>query len=141
MIAVCRNLGLHSVGHAAHHKQILCHCDNSMVVHTKFQYLSNIKSMIVLMPSFPMLFMQHKVERQVQHNSGVNEEIASTLSRFQVAHLKELTPKPNVVITSAARFPYRSIPYACAGSCTSPIAVREPDSSPDPCSLSLVQIL
>ena len=73
-------------------KHLLFHCNNASVVHIMAKASSCSKTMMALVHTFTLLAMQHNVHIKVQHIAGLNNEVADTLSCFDMDRFQWLCP-------------------------------------------------
>ena len=74
-------------------KHLLFHCDNASVVHIMAKASSCSKTMMVLVNSFTLLTMHHNVHVKIQHIAGVKNDVADTLSHFEMDGFHQLCPQ------------------------------------------------
>ena len=71
-------------------KYLLLHCNNALVAHMMAKASTCSKTMMALVQTFTLISMQHNIHVHIQHIAGVNNEIADTLSRFEMERFHQL---------------------------------------------------
>ena len=71
-------------------KHLLFHWDNASVVHIMAKASTHSKTMMALVHTFTLLSMQHNIHVHIQHITGVNNDIADALSRFEMDRFWQL---------------------------------------------------
>ena len=71
-------------------KYLLFHCDNVSVVHIMAKASTRSKTMMALVHTFTLLAMQPNVQVHIQHITGVCNDVADVLSRFEMDRFLQL---------------------------------------------------
>ena len=79
-------------GNELRNKKILFRCDNESVVHVINQQSSKSLKLMVLVRVLTLKCLHFNLVIKAEHISGVNNGIADSLSRFQMARFRELAP-------------------------------------------------
>ena len=73
-------------------KRVIFHCDNISVVHIVNSKRSPCKKIMQLVRKLTLMTMQYNSYFRAQHVPGPSNEIADSLSRFQVHRFRQLAP-------------------------------------------------
>ncbi len=90
IVAACAIWGPQSVW-----KRVIFFCDNISVVHIVNTKRSSFKSIMKLVRALTLITMRYNFYFRAQHVSGSSNEIADSLSRFQVQRSRTLAPWAN----------------------------------------------
>ena len=85
-------VSLYIWGHKLRNKKVLFQCDNASVVHVINRQSSKSPELMVLVRALTLKCLQLNLVLKAEHIRGVHNEIADSLSRFQMARFRRLAP-------------------------------------------------